>query len=200
MPEVLQTWIVPVFLGLGLAAATGLRTFLPLLLLALAARFHWLPGGLNEHAQWLASTPALIALGIATAAELAADKIPAVDNALGMIGTVTRPVAGALAAGAVFSQADPWVAVVAGIIVGAPTAVAFHGAQAGTRLVSTTTTAGLANPVVSLVEDFATLLLSLVAIAAPLIAALVVVGLLAGAFWLRGRMRRRPATTAAPPN
>ena len=35
----LQTWVLPALLGLGLASATGLRTFLPLLMLALAARF-----------------------------------------------------------------------------------------------------------------------------------------------------------------
>ena len=35
----LQMWVLPALLGLGLASATGLRTFLPLLMLALAARF-----------------------------------------------------------------------------------------------------------------------------------------------------------------
>ncbi|RZJ40720.1 MAG: DUF4126 domain-containing protein, partial [Brevundimonas sp.] len=35
----MQTWVLPALLGLGLASATGLRTFLPLLMLALAARF-----------------------------------------------------------------------------------------------------------------------------------------------------------------
>ena len=39
---VLQTWVLPALLGLGLASATGLRTFLPLLMLALAAM------GLND--------------------------------------------------------------------------------------------------------------------------------------------------------
>ena len=35
----MQAWVLPALLGLGLASATGLRTFLPLLMLALAARF-----------------------------------------------------------------------------------------------------------------------------------------------------------------
>ena len=35
----LQTWVLPALLGLGLASATGLRTFLPLLMLA-----RWRPG------------------------------------------------------------------------------------------------------------------------------------------------------------
>ena len=60
-----------------------------------------------------------------------ADKIPVVDHALSAMGTVTRPLAGILAAGAVFSHADPAMAALAGLIVGAPTALAFHAAQAG---------------------------------------------------------------------
>ena len=35
----METWILPALLGVGLAAATGFRTFLPLLMLGLAARF-----------------------------------------------------------------------------------------------------------------------------------------------------------------
>ena len=38
----LQVWVLPALLGLGLASATGLRTFLPLLMLALAKRHKWL--------------------------------------------------------------------------------------------------------------------------------------------------------------
>ena len=42
-----QVWVIPALLGLGLAASTGLRTFLPLLMLSLAARFGWFGVELN---------------------------------------------------------------------------------------------------------------------------------------------------------
>jgi len=73
---------------------------------------------------------------------------------------------------------DPATAVLAGLVIGALTALAFHGIRSTTRLVITATTAGLANPIVSLVEDVASGLLAVVAIAAPVLAAIVVAALL----------------------
>ena len=200
----MQTWIVPIFLGLGLSAATGLRTFLPLLILGLAARFGLFGTALNAHVMWLQSTPALVALGVATVVELLADKIPVVDHALSAIGTVTRPLAGALAAGAVFAHADPAIAILAGVIIGAPTALAFHSVQTGTRLLSTGTTAGIANPFISIIEDVASALLAVMAILAPLLAAIAVVLLFALGYRARLLLRRRMqapfvAQKTAPP-
>ena len=60
-----QVWVIPALLGLGLAASTGLRTFLPLLMLALAARFGWFGVELNDQMQWLHSDAAVAALGVA---------------------------------------------------------------------------------------------------------------------------------------
>lgn len=101
----METWVLPVLLGLGLAAATGLKTFLPLLMLALAARFDWFGVSLNDKVGWLDSTGALVGLAVATVAEFVADKVPLVDHALSAIGTVARPAAGALAAYAVLGHA-----------------------------------------------------------------------------------------------
>lgn len=149
----ITTWLLPALLGIGLAASCGLRTFLPLLLVSLAARFHLFGFELNGHLAWLGSLPALAALSVATVAEFIGDKIPLVDHGLALVGTVTRPAAGALAAASAFHLADPGTAALAGLILGVPTALAFHTAQAGTRVASTATTAGLGNPVVSLAED-----------------------------------------------
>ncbi|HEY2358481.1 MAG TPA: DUF4126 domain-containing protein [Phenylobacterium sp.] len=187
----MQVWILPALMGLGLAAATGLRTFLPLLLLAAVARLGLFGVSINPHVAWLGSTGALVALGVATVVELVGDKVPMVDHALSALGTVTRPLAGVLAAGAVFSHADPAMAAVAGLIIGAPTALAFHAAQSGTRVVSTTTTAGLGNPIVSVFEDVASATLSFLAFLAPLLAAVVVAALLFVGFRSWAALRRR---------
>ena len=116
----MQTWVLPALLGLGLASATGLRTFLPLLMLALAAKFEMFGVRLIDQMDWLVSWPAIAALATAPVAEFAGDKVPAIDHALNAIGYVTRPVAGALAAGSVFWNVDPSAAAIAGLIVGAP--------------------------------------------------------------------------------
>lgn len=193
----METWILPALLGVGLAAATGFRTFLPLLMLGLAAKFQLFGMELADAMTWLDSTPALIALGIATFVELAADKIPAVDHFLSAIGTVIRPIAGAVAAGAAFSQFDPMVAAIAGLIIGAPTALAFHAAQAGTRVVSTGTTAGLANPFISVGEDFAAFGTALLAMLAPVLIPLVLALMLFG-LWQLWRFVRRPSVSRRP--
>ena len=177
----MDTWILPALLGLGLAASAGLKTFVPLLVMAVAARFHLFGLALSGHFAWLESTGALVALGLATAVELAADKIPFVDHALSLFGTVARPAAGALAAAAAFSGLDPTTAAIAGLIIGAPTALAVHSAQATTRLASTAATGGLANPAVSFVEDVAAFGGSILALAAPLLVpvALAIAGFMA---------------------
>ncbi|MFA4949761.1 DUF4126 domain-containing protein [Brevundimonas sp.] len=192
----LQTWALPALLGLGLASATGLRTFLPLLMLALAAKFEMFGIRLNDQMGWLGSWPAISALAVAAVAEFAGDKVPAVDHALNAVGYVTRPIAGAVAAGSVFWGVDPATAAVAGIIVGAPTALAFNAAQTGVRVGSTATTGGLGNPIVSLIEDVLAVLTVIVAFLAPVIIPLVLVILAIVVFRLAKRIRDRPVRTA----
>ncbi|OOL27154.1 hypothetical protein GQ85_40580, partial [Rhodococcus rhodochrous] len=100
----MDTWLLAALLGLGLAAATGLRTFLPLLMLGTAVHFGLFGIALNESMQWVGSTGALVALAIATVVEIGADLVPLVDNVLSAVATVVRPVAGALAAWAAFAD------------------------------------------------------------------------------------------------
>ena len=192
-----QVWVIPALLGLGLAASTGLRTFLPLLMLALAARFGWFGVELNQQMQWLHSDAAVAALGVAAAVEFTADKIPVVDNALSGVGLVVRPLAAALAAGSLFVGVDPLLAAVAGIMVGAPTALAFNAAQGGLRLASTATTGGLGNPVVSLFEDALAFLTALLALLAPVLVPVFLVILAVVVFRIARRLRRSPVRQSA---
>ena len=187
----LQTWVLPALLGLGLASATGLRTFLPLLMLALAARFEMFGVRLIDQMDWLVSWPAIAALATATVAEFAGDKVPAIDHGLNAIGYVTRPVAGAIAAGSVFWNVDPSAAAIAGLIVGAPAALAFNAAQTGVRVGSTATTGGLGNPLVSLVEDVLAFLTVIIAFLAPILIPIVVIGLIVVIYRLARRVRAR---------
>ena len=187
--------LVPLLLalvsGIAIAAACGLRAFLPLLALGLTARlglFHLRPG-----AEWMAGDPALWALGIATVLEIASDKVPVVDHALDVVGTILRPAAAWLGAFAVLQGwGSPW-AQIAALVLGAG-ALAVHGVKAKTRLGSTLATAGHANPLLSVLEDSGTIVLVVAALLAPLVAlALVVVLVWAVRRW---RPRRAPAILA----
>ena len=187
--------IVALLLGLGLSASTGLNTFLPLLLLSAAARFHIAGIELGDKFQWLSSDVAIIVLIVACIAEIIADKVPAIDHFLDSIGTFVRPVAGALAAASVLTGVDPVVAAVLGIIVGGPVSLGMHTLKAGTRVASSAATFGCANPLLSVVEDVISLLLSLLAIFAPLVVP-VALALLVFVLW---RAFRRVGGTPSSP-
>lgn len=163
------TTIYPILLGLALAASTGLNTFLPLLMLAVASRFGYADAAslLNGNFAWISSPAALMALGLATTVEVVGDKIPVVDHALDSFGTLARPVVGAFAAASVFTTADPTMAALAGLVVGAPVAFGFHAAKAGTRAASTATTFGVGNPVLSVLEDVAAMGMTVVGLMYP---------------------------------
>lgn len=183
-------WIAITLMALGLAASSGLNTFLPLFMLAAAAKFHLFGMDLSGSFAWLSSGTALGVLALATIVEVAGDKIPVVDHALDIVGTVARPAAGTLAAATAFSGADPAAAAILGLIVGAPVAFGFHAAKAGTRAASTTTTFGVANPVLSFLEDATAFCLTLIALASPFLVPLLLI-VLFFVFWKLFRSARR---------
>lgn len=193
--------IYPVLLGLGLAASTGLNTFLPMFLLAAAAHFQVFDAHqlLNGNFAWVASGGALAALAIATVFEVVGDKIPAVDHFLDAIGTVARPAVGAFAAASVFNG-DPASAALAGLIVGAPTALGFHTIKAGTRAASSATTMGVGNPILSTLEDIAAVLMTIVAILSPVVVPLLllVLALVLWKMWRSAKSLRSQARSSWP--
>ena len=176
-------------LGVGLAAACGFRVFLPLLVMGLAARVGFLD--LSDGFEWMASTPALITVAVAMACEIGAYYVPWLDNLLDTVAMPAAVAAGTLVSAANVETATPllsWsVAAVAG---GGAAAVV----QAGTTLLrgaSTMVTAGLGNPVVSTAENGAAVGMSLLSLAAPVLALTTV--LVLGAV-LVVRIRRQAST------
>jgi hypothetical protein len=191
------SWIGTVALAVALAAAAGLRAWLPLLAAGAFSKLGL--ADLGASFAWLGSWPALGLFGCATVLEVAGDKIPVVDHVLDGIGTLIRPMAGTLAAAAALVHVqDPLVALVIGLVVGAPVALAPHLAKTTARGVSTSTTAGLGNPILSLLEDGAALLITLLAFLVPILTALAV---LTGAWltwrWLRRRRSPPPRSVGA---
>jgi len=183
-----------VALAIALAACAGLRAWLPLFLVGILARFDFLTLGTSW--RFLASNQALLLFGIATVIEILGDKIAAVDHALDAVSTFLRPAAGSLLAASVLSFIhDPHLALVAGIVVGAPTAFLPHAAKSSLRVSSTGLTAGLANPVLSVIEDGISLFLFALAILVPLLAALLLVAVTVLLLWRFSR--RKPASVRA---
>ena len=189
--------IVPsLALGIGLAACAGIRAWLPLLLLGGLGR--WGVISLSPSFQFISSNRALILFGVATLVEMAGDKIPAVDHALDALSTVLRPAAGSLlAASVLWSVSDPLTALALGIAVGAPSALVPHAAKSTLRIASTAFTGGLANPVLSVLEDAAALLLFVITVLVPLLAATLVA--VTGFFVVRKLLRRASSAARTAP-
>ncbi|MEL6917408.1 MAG: DUF4126 domain-containing protein [Bacteroidota bacterium] len=179
--------IISIFLGVGLAASVGFRVFLPLFALSLAAYFNvW---ELNESWQWIGGMPALITLGVASLVEIFAYFIPWVDNLLDSIAIPLAAIAGTAVMVSTVANLDPVVTWSLAIIAGGGTATAIKGAGATGRLASTTTTGGLANPVVSTVETATAVVVSTASIFAPILAAVLVAVILAIIFSIYRKLR-----------
>jgi hypothetical protein len=180
-------------LGVALAACAGLRAWLPLLLAGSAARMGWLE--LGQSFEFLAGNRALAVFAAASLIEVVADKVPALDHLLDAVSTVLRPAAGSLlAASVLWPVQDPTTALALGVAVGAPTALVPHAMKSMARAASTTFTAGLANPVISVAEDALVVVLFFVAVVVPL---LVVATLVTVTVLLYRRWRRRAIPAAA---
>ncbi|NER08942.1 protein of unknown function [Muriicola jejuensis] len=181
--------MISIFLGIGLAASVGFRVFLPLFALSLASYFGiW---ELNENWLWIGSLPAIITLGVATLVEVFAYFIPFVDNLLDSIALPLATLAGTAVMVATIADLDPVVTWSLAIIAGGGTAAAIKGASATGRLTSTTTTAGIGNPVIAFIETFTALLFSIVSILAPVIASVLVILLLIFIFVIYRKLRPR---------
>ncbi|MEX1024684.1 MAG: DUF4126 domain-containing protein [Planctomycetota bacterium] len=185
-----------VLTALGLAAAAGLRVFLPLFLAGLAGRFEWAP--LHENFEWLASTPALVAFGIASLVEIASYHVPLVDHLLDTLAVPAAAIAGAAVSLAVLVEFDPWLRWSLAVIAGSGLAASIRVPIAGARAASTVTTAGVGNQALALLESLGATVLSFLAVLLPLAILPVLVVLLACVvlLWRRigpGRTKRLPS-------
>lgn len=177
--------ILGLCIGIGLSAACGFRVFVPLLVMSMASLMGWFEP--MKGFEWLVMPSVCIALGFATLCEITAYYIPWVDNALDTIATPAAMIAGTLTTMAVssgeMSQFASWAAA---IIVGGGTATAVQMSTVAVRGVSTATTGGIANPVVSTGEWVSAFLLSILSLIVPVLVVIVVLIMVVWAVrWVR---------------
>jgi len=165
--------LISIFLGIGLAASVGFRVFVPLFALSLAGYYHIIP--LNENWQWIASTTAVTTLGIATIVEIFAYYIPWIDNLLDIISVPLAAIAGTVVMASTVADLSPVVTWSLAIIAGGGTASIIAGTTASSRLTSTATTGGIANPVFATVETGTSVIMSAFSIFLPIVAIIFVV-------------------------
>lgn len=163
-------YVISAFIGIGLAAASGFRVFLPMFAVSLASYMGWIP--MNEHFQWLSGLPTLITTGIATIVEILAYYIPYIDHLLDTLSVPLATVAGSVLFASQFADLGTFPQWALALIAGGGTAAAISSGFAGTRAASTATTGGLGNSVVATTETAGAGIMSVLAMAAPVIAAI----------------------------
>ena len=192
--------------GMGLSAAAGLNAYIPFLIVALIARFTDLIT-LPTSFAWIESWWAIGIGSILLIAELVLDKIPAIDTVNDTIQTFIRPSMGGLifaASSAAESidksswmQEHSWVGIILGVIVSG----LVHSGKMASRPVINAGTLGAGAPVVSTVEDGASIGLSLIALFVPVLVvlALIAMGWLLVWIWLKVRRWRKGRTAPGEP-
>jgi hypothetical protein len=168
-------YILSAFIGIGLAAATGFRVFLPMFAVSMASYLHWIP--MNENFEWLAGLPTLITTGIATVAEILAYYIPFIDHLLDTISVPMAAVAGSVLFASQFADLGTFPQWALALIAGGGTAATISSGFAGIRAASTATTGGLGNSIVGTTETAGAGVMTVLAMAAPIIAAICAVAL-----------------------
>ena len=164
-------------LGLGLAAASGFRVFIPPFLYGLFLRLDMVPisipmTGISE---WMASDIGLIILGVAMIVEILGYYVPWIDNLLDTIASPAAIIAGVMMMSSTLSDTHPALQWGASIIAGGGVSGTIQIGTVATRAVSTATTGGLGNPIVSTVEAGACIACTVLAILLPFIAVILVV-------------------------
>ena len=168
-------YILSAFIGIGLAAASGFRVFLPMFAVSLASYMGWIP--MNDHFMWLAGLPTLITTGIATIVEVLAYYIPYVDHLLDTISVPLATVAGSVLFASQFADLGTFPTWALALIAGGGTAAAISSGFAGTRAASTATTGGLGNSVVATTETAGAGIMAVLALVAPIIAVVIAIAL-----------------------
>ncbi len=179
--------------GLGLALPAGLNAYVPLLAVALADRYTGLIQ-LSEPYDLISQPWAIAIIVVLLLVEVLADKIPIVDHVNDLIQSAIRPSVGALllmSSTSTVESINPIVSMLLGLLV----AGGVHTAKTSFRPIVTATTGGMGNPIVSATEDGVAIGVTLIALIAPILIAIIVLAVASFAILVVRRRRRARSTT-----
>ncbi len=184
--------------GLGLSGAAGLNAYIPLLLMSVLANRGMIH--LGHPYDVLGEWWCVAILGVLCLVELIVDKVPGADHVNDVIQTAVRPTAGAILFASqmgIVSHVHPGVWVVIGLLMGG----GVHAVKTMARPVVNVSTLGVGGPVVSVVEDFVSAVVSLLALLAPVfcVLAMVLFGWVLWKLFVRVKRWKRPMRVEAVP-
>jgi hypothetical protein len=145
-----------IFAGIGLAAACGWNSFLPLLVLALGDRIT--DGDLLVRPyDSISSVAGILLLLFLATVELIADKTPRIDHAFDILGSIIRPGCAGLAMMAI-TQRDGSMHPILALLIGMSIGAVVHWDKVHRRIHLAEQSTGLGTPFVSMTEDFSAML------------------------------------------
>ena len=148
-------------LGLGLAAACGFRVFIPPLMMGVGSRLDLYK--LEGSFVWVDDTWAIAIFAVATLLEIGGYFIPWIDNLLDAVATPAAIIGGIFVTSASLEgELDPSAQWTLSVIAGGSVSGVIQLGTVATRAISTGTTGGLANPIISLLEAVASILCILI--------------------------------------
>ena len=168
----------------------GWRLYLVTFAVGLAMKLGWVALPDQLHTLDVLANNWIIGIAAAgTLAEFFADKVPWVDSAWDAVHSVIRPIGGALLSMAIIDGGDPaWQ--VGSFLLGGGAALLAHAGKAGARAIVNASPEPFSNIAVSTTEDVATAGLLGLAIANPIVAALIAIMLVLLSLWLVLAARR----------
>ena len=150
-------------LGLGLAAACGFRVFIPPLMMGVGSRLDLYK--LEGSFVWVNDTWAIAIFAVATLLEIGGYFIPWIDNLLDAVATPAAIIGGIFVTSASLEgELDPSAQWTLSVIAGGSVSGVIQLGTVATRAISTGTTGGLANPIISLLEAVASILCILISL------------------------------------
>ena len=181
--------IVALSIGLGLAAASGFRVFLPPMILSGAINLDLIAAGDFEILDgWVI----FAVLTVAVIVEVGGYLIPWVDNLLDVVATPAAAVAGVLMMGSMLDDFSPAVQWSMSVVAGGGVAGTVQTGTVAVRALSTGTTGGLANPIFAIFEAILAIIITILAILAPIIAlVLVAIGLVYAVRFIQERKAKK---------
>lgn len=183
-----------IFSAFGLSASAGLNAYIPLLVVALLGRFTTLIK-LSEPWDALTSWWIIGLLAVLSLVEFFADKVPAINHVNDALQTFIRPAAGAIlfaASANVVTEISPILSIAAGILV----AGGVHAVKSlAVRPVVTAGTGGAGNVVVSVAEDVASTLVSILSVVVPALIVIVLIAVIAWLIWRQTNRQEQPPTS-----
>lgn len=182
----MQELFISLCVGIALSACSGFRVFVPMLIANLSTRFEVFD--LSQGFEWLSSPAATYIFGAATLAEILAYYIPIVDNLLDTIATPASFVAGTILTTSFLKIDSPELKWTLGIVAGGGVAGTIQAGTGLIRLASTKFTGGFGNSILATVENFISILFSILTLWIPVLIA--VFSVLFVAFLLRKIIKR----------